>query len=179
MTIHPLRTFLIASALAVSVTSHAQQVGVVTGGVYYTPNPHLAAGTPLQILPDDGTGVARCCATIKGPARKPPRQVFDSLRDRTMAAYALTMPPSIPADASGFGVVGPARFGRAGAHPEAVLDDDLRLAFSTCTSTEGVHYLARKPGSRKLLVHLYLYFDGEFEPNCKDSDLDGGGAADK
>ncbi|MXN74002.1 hypothetical protein GR157_04515 [Burkholderia sp. 4701] len=179
MTIHPLRTFLIASALAVSVTSHAQQVGVVTGGVYYTPNTHLAAGTPLQILPDDDKGVARCCATIKGPAGKPARQVLDSLRDRTMAAYALTMPPSIPADTSGFGVVGPAHFVRAGAHPEAVLDDNLRLAFSTCTSMEGEHYLGRKPDTRKLLVHLYLYFDGEFESNCKASDLSDGGASGK
>ncbi|MBN3819622.1 hypothetical protein G3N57_24750 [Paraburkholderia sp. Se-20369] len=179
MTIPPLRTFLFASALAVSVTSHAQQVGVVTDRVYYTPNPHLAAGTPLQILPDDGKGVARCCATIIGPARNPPRQVLDSLRDRTMAAYALTMPPSIPPDTSGFGVVGPARFVREGAHPEAVLDDNLRLAFSTCMSREGEHYLGRKPGNRKLLVHLYLYFDAEFESNCKDSDLADSGASGK
>ncbi|KWE56879.1 hypothetical protein WL77_29130 [Burkholderia ubonensis] len=179
MPIRSLRTLLIASALACSIVSHAQQVGVVTHGVYYSPNPHLAAGTPLQILPDDDKGVARCCATITGPARKPSRQILDDLHDRTIVAYALTMPRSLPADTAGFGVVGPARFVRDGAHPEAVLDDDLRLAFSTCTSMEGTHYLGRKVGSRKLLVHLYEYFDGEFEPTCKDSDLQDGSAAGK
>ncbi|WP_431822962.1 hypothetical protein [Burkholderia sp. F1] len=44
---------------------------------------------------------------------------------------------------------------------------------------EGTHYLGRKVGNRKLLVHLYEYFDGEFEPTCKDSDLQDGSAAGK
>ncbi|AFQ51017.1 hypothetical protein [Burkholderia cepacia] len=175
MPIRPLRPFLIATALAASaapVAARAQQVGVVAGGVYYTPNTHLAPGTSLQILPDDDQGVARCCAMITGPAAKPRDQILDALHDdRTIAAYALSVPKSIPADTSGFGVTGDARFVRQGVHPEAVLDGGLPLAFSTCTSIEGTHYLGRKVGSNKLLVHLYRYFDGEFESNCKDRDL--------
>ncbi|WP_175878677.1 hypothetical protein [Burkholderia sp. BCC0097] len=172
MLIRPPRPLLIAPALAVSVAAHAQQVGVVADGVYYTPNTHLAAGTSLQVLPDDDKGVARCCATVTGPAGKPGNQILDSLHDdRTIAAYALSLPKSIPADTRGFGVVGTAHFVRQGAHPEAVLDGGLPLAFSTCTSAEGTHYLGRKVGANKLLVHLYQYFDGELEPTCKDRDL--------
>ncbi|WP_455777435.1 hypothetical protein, partial [Burkholderia stabilis] len=172
MPIRPLRPLLIVPALAVSIAAHAQQVGVVADGVYYTPNTHLAAGTSLQVLPDDDKGVARCCATITGPAAKPGNQILDSLHDdRTIAAYALSLPKSVPADTRGFGVAGTARFVRQGAHPQAVLDGGLQLAFSTCTSVEGTHYLGRKVDGNKLLVHLYQYFDGEFEPTCKDRDL--------
>ncbi|MDF3083260.1 hypothetical protein [Burkholderia sola] len=172
MSIRPFRPLLIAPALAVSIAAHAQQVGVVADGVYYTPNTHLAAGTSLQVLPDDDKGVARCCATVTGRAGKPGNQILDSLHDdRKIAAYALSLPKSVPADTRGFGVVGTARFVRQGAHPEAVLDGGLPLAFSTCTSVEGTHYLGRKVGANTLLVHLYQYFDGELEPTCKDRDL--------
>ncbi|AXF25210.1 hypothetical protein CUJ89_26495 [Burkholderia pyrrocinia] len=172
MPIRPLRPLLISTALAVSLAAHAQQVGVVADGVYYTPNTHLAAGTSLQVLPDDDKGIAHCCATITGPASKPANQILDNLHDdRTIAAYALSLPKSVPADTRGFGVAGSARFVRQGARPEAVLDGGLQLAFSTCTSMEGTHYLGRKVGANTLLVHLYQYFDGELEPTCKDRDL--------
>ncbi|WP_419689781.1 hypothetical protein ACN22W_24875 [Burkholderia theae] len=172
MPIRALRPLLIAPALAVSVAAHAQQVGVIADGVYYTPNTHLAAGTSLQVLPDDDKGIPRCCATITGPAGKPANQILDALHDdRTIAAYALSLPKSVAADTRGFGVVGTARFVRQGARPEAVLDGGLQLALSTCTSVEGTHYLGRKVGANKLLVHLYQYFDGELEPTCKDRDL--------
>ncbi|CAB3746341.1 hypothetical protein B7G54_25295 [Burkholderia puraquae] len=176
MPIRSLRPLLTAAAFSVSIASYAQQVGVVAFGVYYTPNTHLAAGTSLQILPDDDKGIAHCCATITGPASKPANQIFDNLHDdrhegRAIAAYALSLPKSVPADTSGFGVAGDARFVRQGARPEAVLDGGLQLAFSTCTSAEGTHYLGRKVANGKLLVHLYQYFDGDLEPTCKDRDL--------
>lgn len=158
-------------ALAASAPLHAQQVGALVDGVYYTVNPHLAAGTRLQILPDDGRGVPQCCAVVTGPARHAPTQVLDSLHDRTVTAYAVTLPHSVPADTNGFGIAGNATFGRRGAHPEATLDDGLRLAFATCTSSEGEHYLGRKVGDGKLLVHLYQYIDADLEGNCRDADL--------
>ncbi len=175
MPIRPLRPLLIAAVLATltaPVASRAQQVGVVADGVYYTPNTHLPAGASLQILPDDGKGIAHCCATITGPAAKPGNQILDALHDdRPIAAYALSLPKSVPADTTGFGVAGTARFVRQGAHPQAMLDGGLPLAFATCTSTEGTHYLGRKVGSNTLLVHLYQYFDGELESTCRDADL--------
>lgn len=145
---------------------------MVADGVYYTPDTHLAAGTSLQILPDDGKGIAHCCATITGPASKPGNQILDALHDdRTIAAYALSLPKSVPADTTGFGVAGDARFVHQGAHPQAMLDGGLPLAFSIRTPTEGVHYFGSKAGSNTLLVHLYQYFDGELESTCRDADL--------
>jgi hypothetical protein len=68
-----------------------------------------------------------------------------------------------------------ARFVRQGARPEAILGDGLRLAFYTCASMEGRHYLGRRVGDNKLLFHMYQYFDIEFEPTCRDEDLEADG----
>jgi hypothetical protein len=169
------RTVFIALTLVFSVSSSGQQVGVVARGVYYSVNPHLQPGSRLQILPDDGTGLVLCCATISRSAAKGELQIYDNLRDRKIVAYTLSLPQSIPAQTMGFGIVGSARFVRQGAHPEAILDDGLRLTFSTCGSMEGLHYLGRRVGDNKLLVHMYQYLDGEFEPTCRDKDLEAGG----
>jgi len=169
------RMLLIALTLVFPVSANGQQVGVVAGGVYYSVNPHLQAGTLLQILPADDTGMVRCCATISGPAEKSELQIYDNLLDRKVIAYALSLPQSIPVETTGFGIAGSARFVRQGERPEAILENGLRLTFSTCGSMEGRHYLGRRVGNNQLLVHMYQHFDGEFEPTCKDTDLEAGG----
>ena len=169
-------TFFIALTLVFPVSSNGQQVDVVSYGVYYSVNPHLQAGTLLQILPDDDSkGNVLCCARILGAAEKSRFQLYDNLLDREVIAYMLRLPQSIPAETSGFGIVGSARFVRQGARPEAILGDGLRLAFYTCASMEGRHYLGRRVGDKKLLFHMYQYFDIEFEPTCRAKDLEPGG----
>ncbi|MEK6419019.1 MAG: hypothetical protein V4801_05405 [Burkholderia gladioli] len=151
--------------------AEAQQVGVVDSGVYYSVNPALPKGTRVQVLSDDGQGVVQCCGEIAGPAGQPGRQVLDSLHDRQVKAYTLAPGGAVTADSSGFGIAGNVKMVRQGAHPQAVLADGSHLNFSTCASAEGVHYLGRRAGDNKLLVHLYEYFDGDLESNCKDSEL--------
>ncbi len=165
-----LATALTALAL-LPLAARAQQVGIVDNGVYYSLNPHLPAGTNVQVLPDDDTGVIQCCGKISGPAAHADRQISDSLRDRHVTAYTLTLAAPLSADTSGFGIAGQARMIRQGKHPQALLDDGTHLNLSSCTSMEGVHYLGRRAGDDKLLVHLYAYFDGDLEASCKDSEL--------
>ncbi|MBN3728384.1 hypothetical protein [Burkholderia sp. Ac-20379] len=165
------RAWFSIAILLFSGIAEAQQVGVVESGVYYSVNPALPKGTRVQVLSDDDSGNVQCCGEIAGPAKHAGRQVLDSLRDRPVTAYALTTSGALSADSSGFGIAGNVKMVKQGAHPQAVLADGSHLNFSTCASAEGVHYLGRRAGDNKLLVHLYEYFDGDLESNCKDSEL--------
>jgi hypothetical protein len=138
----------------------------VKNGIYYSPNPRLTNGTVVQVLTDDDKSVIRCCGKIVGPVKGSDRQVqvTDSLHDRNMTAYALALSGSLSLDASGFGLAGNVQILQLGEHPQAMLDDGVRLNFSTCVSGEGWHYLGRRVGDNKLLVDLYNYFDGDLEP---------------
>ncbi len=165
------RALLLIAIFLFSGLAEAQQVGVVESGVYYAVNPALQKGTRVQVLSDDGQGVIQCCGEIAGPAKQASRQVLDSLRERQVTAYALTPSGAVTADSAGFGIAGNVKMVRQGAHPQAMLADGSHLNLSTCASAEGVHYLGRRAGDNKLLVHLYEYFDGDLESNCKDSEL--------
>jgi len=168
-------TLFFALALVISIPSRAQEIGLVAYGVYYSVNPALHAGTSVQVLPDDGSAAVRCCAEISGSAKKSGAQIFDSLLDRQISAYALSLPQSIPTDSVGFGIVGPAQVVQHGTRPEVVLSNGMRLELSTCMSPEAAHYLGREvTGDKKLLFHMYQYFDFTFEPTCKNSDLASG-----
>jgi hypothetical protein len=166
-----MRALLATAAFLFSSLSYAQQVGVVENGIYYSVNPRLPAGTPVQVLPDDDKGIIQCCGEITGPAKKPDRQVSDNLHDRNVTAYALKLSGLLSTETSGFGIAGNVHMLRQGEHPQATLDDGLRVNFSICTSMEGTHYLGRRVGDNKLLVHLYEYFDGDLVPTCQDTDL--------
>ncbi|WP_414441759.1 hypothetical protein [Burkholderia sp. 22PA0106] len=165
------RALFLTAMFLFSGIAEAQQVGVVDGGVYYSVNPVLPKGTRVQVLSDDGRGVIQCCGEISGPAKQANRQVLDSLRDRPVTAYALTPGGALSADSAGFGIAGNVKMIRQGAHPQGILEDGSHLNFSICASSEGMHYLGRRAGDNKLLVHLYEYFDGDLESNCKDSEL--------
>lgn len=167
-----MRALFATAVFLFSSFSHAQQIGVVENGVYYSVNPRLPKGTLVQVLTNDDKGVIRCCGEIAGLAKQPDRQVSDSLHDRSVTAYALTLSGSLSSETSGFGIAGYVHILRRGARPQATLDDGLRLDFSICTSTEGTHYLGRRVGDNKLLVHLYEYFDGDLEPTCKKGQLE-------
>jgi hypothetical protein len=161
-------------ALLLSSFSHAQQVGIVKNGIYYSLNPRLPNGTLVQVLTDDDKGLIRCCGEIAGPAKRPDDevQVLDSLHDRSVMAYTLTLSGSLLPETSGFGIAGYVHMVRQGQRPQAVLDDGLQLNLSICTSAEGWHYLGRRVGDNKLLVHLYKYFDGDLEPTCRRGELE-------
>lgn len=167
------KALFLAITLLVSSLAHAQQVGFVKEGIYYSVNPKLPKGTLVQVLTDDDNSVIRCCGEITGQAKDTGQrtQVLDSLRDRSITAYTLALSGSLSKETSGFGIAGYVRMLRQGARPQAMLDDGLKVNFSVCTSGEGWHYLGREVGNNKLLVDLYQYFDGDLEATCKDSDL--------
>ena len=167
------QALFMAVSLFVSSLSHAQQIGVVNNGVYYSVNPRLPNGTLVQVLTDDDNSVIRCCGEITGQAKDTGQQtqVLDSLRDRNITAYTLALSGSLSKEISGFGIAGHVRMLRQGQRPQAMLDDGLQVNLSVCTSAEGVHYLGRRVGDNKLLVHLYQYFDRDLEPTCKDAEL--------
>ncbi|HEV3426759.1 MAG TPA: hypothetical protein VG320_02650 [Paraburkholderia sp.] len=166
-----LHALLFVVSLAVAAFANAQQVGFVSNGVYYSVNPQLADGATLQIVPDVAHPAVQCCATISGRARANP-MVSDELRDRAVTAYTIKLPPALDKDVSGFGVIGEAHFAHVGAtSSDATLAGGLKVRLSTCTSSEGVHYLGKRVGDDKTLVHLSQHFDADFEPTCSDADL--------
>ncbi|NIE66975.1 hypothetical protein [Burkholderia sp. Ax-1719] len=166
-----IRALILLVALATAALAHAQQVGFISNGVYYSVNPQLANGTTLQIVPDVDHPAVQCCATISGRAHANPN-VFDDLRDRAVTAYAIKLPPALDKDVSGFGVTGEAHFAHVGKTADATLEGGLMVRLATCTSGEGVHYLGKRIGDGKTLVHLSQHFDADFEPTCSDADLE-------
>ncbi|WP_321887531.1 hypothetical protein [Paraburkholderia bannensis] len=171
MSLRVLRALFVVISLASATLAHAQQVGFISFGVYYSVNPQLSNGTKLQIVPDVDHPAVQCCAVISGHAPANPN-VFDDLRDRDVTAYAIKLPATIDKDVSGFGVTGEAHFAKVGKTADATLEGGLKVRLSTCTSGEGVHYLGKRIGDGKTLVHLSQHVDADFEPTCPDADLE-------
>lgn len=165
-----IRAVILVVSLASAALAHAQQVGFVSNGVYYSVNPQLANGTTLQIVPDVEHPAVQCCATISARAHAN-LNVSEDLRDRAVTAYAIKLPPTLDKDVSGFGVIGEAHFTHVARTADATLEGGLKVRLSTCTSSESVHYLGKRIGDGKTLVHLSQHFDADFEPNCSDTDL--------
>lgn len=171
MPIRALRALFLVVSLGLAALAHAQQVGFISNGVYYSVNPQLPKGTTLQVVPDVEHPAVQCCATISG--RAPGNaNVSDNLHDRAVTAYAIELPSTLDKDASGFGVIGDARFANVGRNVDATLAGGLKVRLSTCTSSESVHYLGKRIGDGKTLVHLSQHFDADFEPSCRDADLE-------
>lgn len=170
MPLRALRALCLVVSLASTALAHGQQVGFISFGVYYSVNPKLSNGTTLQIVPDVAHPAVQCCAIISGhaPANL---NVSDDLHDRAVTAYAITLPANFDKDVSGFGVTGEAHFAQVGKTADATLEGGLKVRLSTCTSGEGVHYLGKRIGDGKTLVHLSEHVDADFEPTCRDADL--------
>lgn len=157
----------IAAFCFLSCQAFAQQVGVVNGEIYYTANADLNNGDVLQLV-DWNDDSLHCCATIIGKKLKNNSpNIFDSLRDKDIIEYSISVPKKAPKYIDGFGVVGNAKLKRGNQDVSAVLDHGLEIRLSGCTSMEGIHYIGRRADSGKILVHFYKNMDVDFESTCK------------
>lgn len=165
---HFFKNLLIAAFLLFSSFAFGQQVGVLEGETYYSVNGKINHGDMLQLV-DYSSGKIYCCATIlKQIPKNDESRVSDILHDRNVFSYSISGAEGAPKNIDGFGIVGSAKIEMHHGTVEVKLDDGIDVSLSTCTSTEGVHYVGRRVKTGKILVHFYNYLDADLDPTCKD-----------
>ncbi|WP_143752239.1 hypothetical protein [Burkholderia sp. SRS-W-2-2016] len=154
------------TASAFSQNSDIHSVGMVSGGIFYTTNPSIKYGAELKII--DSMGDMHCCARIvTSGSVSEDSNFYDAIENRSVYAYTLSVPHAISKNLEGFGIPNYIDAKKALNSIDAIIDG-ITFSLSTCTSTEGIHYFARRKYDKKIVVDIYRYTDADLQSNCKD-----------